>query len=177
MPLPSLTRRAAMLATPALRVTGCGAVLTVGSAIGSGRPTSAQVSPDRYADLRLRLDGHLRPGQELSRNLLLDTLYTSLPRDPQAKVQIYNYEIAPGGRTAWHCHNGATFFVTLQGEFEATFEEGVLVRARAGDVYSEPVARFHQGHNPHPELSCLGIGIQITAPDRDHITNAASRPW
>ena len=46
-----------------------------------------------------------------------------LPKDPQAKVQIYNAEIAPGGYTNWHCHNGATFFIALQGIFEAEFEE------------------------------------------------------
>ena len=73
-----------------------------------------------------------------------------MPKDPQVKVQIYNAEIAPGGYTNWHCHNGATFFIALQGIFEAEFEEGILVKAKAGDVYSEPIARIHRGHNPHP---------------------------
>ena len=72
-----------------------------------------------YRELKLRLDGYTKPGQDLYRNVLLDTLYASLPRDPEVKVQIYNAEIAPGGYTNWHCHNGATFFVALQGIFEA----------------------------------------------------------
>ena len=93
------------------------------------------------------------PGRGFFRNMLFDQLYASIPKDPSVKVQIYNAEIVPGGYTNWHCHNGATFFVALQGQFEAHFEEGVLVKAKAGDVYSEPIAKFHRGHNPHPELS------------------------
>ncbi|HLK48669.1 MAG TPA: cupin domain-containing protein [Bryobacteraceae bacterium] len=91
-------------------------------------------------------------------------------------MQIYNAEIAPGGYTNWHCHNGATFFVALQGIFEAEFEEGILVRARAGEVYSEPIAKFHRGHNPHPEIPYLCIGFCLTSPDREHVTNVV-RPW
>ena len=111
------------------------------------------------AELTLKLSGYTSDEQQLFRNVLFDQLYASLPRDPQAKVQIYNAEIAPGGYTNWHCHNGATFFIALQGIFEAEFQEGTLVKARAGDVYSEPIARFHRGHNPHPEVAYLCIGI------------------
>ena len=110
-------------------------------------------SPDDYKGLKLQLDGMVPPGKGFHRNLLLDTLYASLPRDPEVKVQIYNAEIVPGGFTNWHCHNGAAFFVALQGQFEAHFQEGVLVKAKAGDCYSEPIAKFHRGHNPHPDLS------------------------
>jgi hypothetical protein len=53
-------------------------------------------NPKDYRDLKLQLDGYLQPGQGFYRNVLLDTLYASLPRDPQARVQVYNYEIAPG---------------------------------------------------------------------------------
>jgi quercetin dioxygenase-like cupin family protein len=120
----------------------------------------------------LQLDGLLRPGEQLHRNVLFDQLYASLPKDAEVKIQIYNAEIAPGGYTNWHCHNGATFFVALQGMFEAHFhEDGLLVRATAGDVYSEPIAKFHRGHNPHPELPYLCIGFCLTSPDREHVTN------
>src|SRR5437016_14575534 len=94
-----------------------------------------------YRELKLRLDGYTGPDHCFHRNLLLDTLYASLPKDPEVKVQVYNAEIAPGGYTNWHCHNGATFFVALQGAFEAHFQEGVLIKAKAGDVYSEPIAK------------------------------------
>ena len=129
-----------------------------------------------YGELKLQLSGFVKPGQELFRNILLDRLYTSIPRDPAVKVQIYNAEIAPGGYTNWHCHNGQTFFIVLQGIFEAHFEEGVLIKAKAGDVYSEPIAKFHRGHNPHPELPFLCIGICLTSPDREHVTNVV-QPW
>jgi quercetin dioxygenase-like cupin family protein len=130
-----------------------------------------------YDSLKLKLDGYLRANQPFHRNVLFDRVFESLPKDPTVKIQIYNAEIAPGGYTGWHCHNGATFFIALQGIFEAEFEEGVLVNAKAGDVYSEPVAKFHRGHNPHPELPYLCIGVAITAPDREHVTNVGERPW
>ncbi|HVG51585.1 MAG TPA: cupin domain-containing protein [Xanthobacteraceae bacterium] len=130
-----------------------------------------------YKELKLQLDGIVPAGQTFFRNLLFDQVYASLPRDPNAKVQIYNAEVLPGGYTNWHCHNGATFFVVLQGQFEAHFQEGILVRAKAGDCYSEPIAKFHRGHNPHPELPFLCIGMAITAPDREHVTNSIERPW
>jgi quercetin dioxygenase-like cupin family protein len=130
------------------------------------------LNPDQYKDLRLQLDGFLKPGEHLYRNVLFDQLYASLPKDPEVKIQIYNAEIAPGGFTNWHCHNGATFFVALQGVFEAQFAEaGLVVNARAGQVYSEPIAKFHRGHNPHPELPYLCVGFCVTAPDREHVTN------
>jgi quercetin dioxygenase-like cupin family protein len=132
---------------------------------------------DEFYTPGLRLSGYTGPGRELHRNVLYDQLFDGLPKDPQAKVQIYNAEIAPGGYTNWHCHNGATFFIALQGVFEAEFEEGVLVKAKAGDVYSEPIGKFHRGHNPDPTTAYLCIGICITPPDREHVTNVDERPW
>ena len=125
----------------------------------------------------LKLSGYTGPGHELHRNVLYEQLTDALPKDSQAKVQIYNAEIAPDGYTNWHCHNGATFFIALQGVFEAEFQEGILVRAKAGDVYSEPVGKFHRGHNPHPTMHYLCIGVCITPPDREHVTNVDERPW
>jgi quercetin dioxygenase-like cupin family protein len=127
--------------------------------------------------LKLKLSGYTKPGQALYRNVLFEQLFNAMPRDPSVRVQIYNAEIAPGGYTNWHCHNGATFFVALEGVFEAQFEEGVLVRASAGDVYSEPIGKFHRGHNPHPSIPYLCIAFCITPPDRDHVTNVDAPPW
>ena len=135
------------------------------------------LTADKYKDLKLQLDGFVPPGQGFKRNLLFDAMYASLPRDPNVKVQIYNAEIVPGGYTNWHCHNGPAFFVCLQGQFEAHFEEGTLITAKAGDCYVEPIAKFHRGHNPHPELSYVGIGLCFTSPDREHVTNSIARPW
>ena len=129
------------------------------------------IKADDYKDLKLQLDGYVKPGQGFHRNVLLETMYASLPRDAQAKVQVYNAEIAPGGYTNWHCHNGATFFIALQGIFEARFEDGSVISAKAGDVYSEPIGKMHRGHNPHPDLPYLCIALCLTSPDRDHVTN------
>jgi quercetin dioxygenase-like cupin family protein len=141
------------------------------------RGVGVQVQLDKYKDLKLHLDGFLKPGEQHKRNVLLDSVYASLPRDPEAKVLVFSAEIVPGGYTNWHCHNGATFFVCTQGLFEAHFQEGTLVNAKAGDVYSEPIGKFHRGYNPHPELVYSCIGLCLTPPDRDHITNAKERPW
>jgi quercetin dioxygenase-like cupin family protein len=124
-----------------------------------------------YKDLKLKLDGIVPPGQQLFRNMLTDSMYASLPRDPEARVQVYNAEIVPGGYTNWHFHNGATFFIVLQGIFEARFADGSVLKAKCGDVYSEPIGKIHRGHNPHPELSFACIGVQLTSPDREPITN------
>jgi len=128
-------------------------------------------------DLKLKLSGYVKPGEPLHRNVLFEQLIESMPSDPAVKVQIYNAEIAPGGYTNWHCHNGATFFVALEGVFEAEFEEVVLVKARAGDVYSEPIGKFHRGHNPHPSIPYLCIAFCVTTPERDHVTNVDAPPW
>ena len=133
--------------------------------------------PNDYRELKLQLDGFLKAGEQHKRNVLLDTVYGSLPKDSDANILVFSAEIAPGGYTDWHCHNGATFFVCTQGLFEAHFQEGTLVKAKAGDVYSEPIGKFHRGHNPHPELTYTCIGLCLTQRDRDHITHAAERPW
>src|SRR5262249_54783784 len=130
-----------------------------------------------YRNLKLKLDGIVPPGHGFHRNLLFDALYSSLPKDPQVKVQIYNAEIVPGGYTNWHCHNGAAFFVALQGIFEAHFQEGVLVKAKAGECYREPFPNFHGGPTPPPYLPYLCIGVCFPSPDREHVTNSGERPW
>jgi quercetin dioxygenase-like cupin family protein len=130
-----------------------------------------------YKGLKLQLDGYLRPGETLHRNMLVDVMYASLPKEAEARLQVYNYEIAPGGFTNWHIHMGAQFFVTLQGEFEGHFEKGVLIRGKPGEVYSEPIGQIHRGHNPHPALSLLGIGVALTGPGLDHVVNVAAPPW
>jgi quercetin dioxygenase-like cupin family protein len=127
--------------------------------------------------LKLQLSGYTTPDRPLVRNVLLESVCSWLPKDPAVNIQIYNAEIAPGGHTNWHCHNGATFFIALEGEFEAEFQEGVLVRAKAGDVYSEPIGKFHRGRNPHATMPYVCIGVCLTAPDKAHITNIDIPPW
>ena len=131
----------------------------------------AQTLDAQAADLKLAIEGLVPPGKLFHRRVLFDGLYASFPKDPQSKVQIYTAEIAPKGWTNFHCHNGATFFLALQGVFEAHFEDGVLVRAEAGDVYSEPIGKMHRGHNPHDTIPYLFVAFCVTAPDRDHVTN------
>jgi quercetin dioxygenase-like cupin family protein len=130
-----------------------------------------------YSNLKLELDGLLGPGEQHKRRILLDSMYAFLPKDPEAKVLMFTAELAPLGYTNWHRHNGATFFVCTQALFEAHFQEGILVKASAGDVYSEPIGKFHRGHNPHPELAYTCIGLCLTSPELEHMTIVPDRPW
>ena len=134
-----------------------------------------EVRPDNYKDLKLKLDGIVPPGNGFHRNLLFDALYSSLPRDPQVKVQIYNAEIVPGGYTNWHCHNGARFRGAA-GLFEAHFQEGVLVKAKAGECYSEPIAKFHRGtiHARTALYLYRRLFHRAGSRPRDH---SVERPW
>ena len=91
-------------------------------------------------------------------------------RTPRRRCR-YTPPSSAQGLDDFHCHNGATFFLALQGVFEAHFEEGIFIRAKAGDVYSEPIGKMHRGHNPHETLPYLCVAFCITAPDRDHVTN------
>jgi quercetin dioxygenase-like cupin family protein len=126
-------------------------------------PDTDRIS-DGFEELRYRLDGFLQPGESIHRHTLFDAIASFIPKDPELSVQVYSYEIVPGGFTPWHIHGGATFYLTLQGRFEGHFEEGVLIRGGPGEVYSEPMGRPHRGHNPHPTLPLLGIGIALTSP-------------
>lgn len=144
-----------------------------GQPVAAGKPHASH----GYQQLKMQLDGYLKPGQSLQRNMLFDALYEFIPKDPKAHVQIYNYEIAPGGFTNWHIHTGATFYLTLQGLFEGHFEEGVLIRGKPGEVYSEPIGKVHRGHNPHAEVPLLGIGVALTSPGIDAIINVESPAW
>ena len=122
-------------------------------------------------DLTLQISGLVPEGPDLHRNVLFEQLYASLPRDPETNIMVYTAEIVPLGYTNPHLHNGATFFLALQGQFEAHFEDGIHIRAKAGDVYSEPIGKVHRGHNPHPTAPYLCVAFCATAPDRDHVTN------
>jgi quercetin dioxygenase-like cupin family protein len=156
--------------TPAIPPTLCP---TCGQPIGAGEPHAAH----GYRHLKMQLDGYLKAGQALNRNMLFDAMYEQIPKDPKAHVQIYNYEISPGGFTNWHIHTGATFYLTLQGLFEGHFEEGVLIRGTPGAVYSEPLGKIHRGHNPHKEVTLLGIGIAVTSPGIEAIINVEPPAW
>ena len=146
---------------------------TCGKALGAGQPHATH----GFRHLKMQLDGFLKPGQAFHRNLLFDTLYEQLPKDPKAHVQIYHYEICPGGFTNWHIHTGATFYLTLQGLFEGHFQEGVLISGKPGQVYSEPIGKIHRGHNAHPEIPLLGIGVAMTSPGIEPIINVERPVW
>lgn len=124
--------------------------------------------------LRVALSGLVPDGKQTHRNEMFNQLYASLPRDPEARVWIYSFEFLPGAYTDPHLHNGATFFVLLQGEFEAHFDDGSVLRAKAGDVYSEPIGKIHRGHNPRSDMAAIGISFSVTSPDREHITNVVA---
>ena len=56
----------------------------------------------------------------------------------------------------------------------AHFDDGSIFKAKAGDVYSEPIGKIHRGHNPRDDIATIGICFSATSPDREHITNVTS---
>ena len=71
---------------------------------------------------RLKLSDLLEPGQESTRNVLFEELYAQLPKDPEARVCVYAWEIAPLGHTAWHLHNGPAFMIPTEGRIVIEFQ-------------------------------------------------------
>ncbi len=126
-------------------------------------------------NLRIQLSGFLSSGMAHSRKMRFEELYESLPKDANVRVGIYTSEIAPGGATAWHLHNGAGFFLVLQGRVTIEFQDTTL-HYQAGDAYAEPIGVIHRAVNPEPEIPFFCVGFVVTPKDRDHVVNV-KEPW
>ena len=125
-----------------------------------------------HPDMTLKIAGLVPPGQELHRRVLFDQLYASLPKDPEAKVESLHRRDRAQGLDQLPLPQRRDLLSRAAGLFEAHFEDGVLIRAKAGDVYSEPIGKMHRGHNPHDTIPYLCVsGFCVTAPDRGHVTN------
>ena len=125
--------------------------------------------------LRIQLTGFLAPGASHSREMRFEELYESLPKDASVRVGVYTSEIAPGGATSWHFHNGAGFFLVLQGRVTVEFKDSTK-HYQAGDAYAEPIGVIHRAINPEPEIPFLCVGFVVTPKDRDHVVNV-KEPW
>jgi quercetin dioxygenase-like cupin family protein len=109
------------------------------------------------------------------RKVLFEAPYELLPRDPTVTVVVYIGVHNPGSYTAWHYHNGSSFFVVLQGQIEVEFQDEVRSFA-VGDVYSEPIGKIHRAHNPDPEVKFVCVGFNATPPDREMV-QSVEVPW
>ena len=126
-------------------------------------------------NLRVQLSGLLAPGAVHNRVTRFDDLYESLPKDASVRVGIYTSEIAPGGATAWHLHNGAAFFLVLQGRITIEFQDSTR-HYQAGDAYAEPIGVIHRAVNPEPDIPFICVGFVVTPKDREHVVNV-KEPW
>ena len=126
-------------------------------------------------ELRLRIAGLLEPGMLHNRVTRFEELYDLLPKDPTVRVGIYTSELAPGGATAWHLHNGAAFFLVLQGRVTIEFRDHTR-QYQAGDAYAEPIGVIHRAINPEPAIPFLCVGFVVTPKDRDPVVNI-KEPW
>jgi quercetin dioxygenase-like cupin family protein len=124
--------------------------------------------------LRLQIAGLLEPGMLHNRVTRFEQLYDLLPKDPTVRVGIYTSEIAPRGATAWHLHNGAAFFLVLQGRVTIEFQDHTR-QYQAGDAYAEPIGVLHRALNPEPEIPFLCVGFVVTPKDREHVVNLTLR--
>jgi hypothetical protein len=144
------------------------------AAIAVGGPTEAapmtQTLDAQFADLKLQIDDLVPPDKLFHRRALFDGLYASFPKEPEAKVQIYTSEIVHKGRTNFNCHNGGTFFIALQGIFEAIRGRQPCSRQSRRRLFR--VDRpDHRGHNPPTQF--LICAWRFVSPRRtaDHVTN------
>src|SRR5260370_36783030 len=101
--------------------------------------------------LRIQLAGFLPPGKSHSRKRRFEEIYESLPKAASVRVGVYTSEIAPGGATDWHLHNGAGFFLVLQGRVTIELKQPTR-HYQAGDAYAEQIAVLHQARNPEPTI-------------------------
>jgi quercetin dioxygenase-like cupin family protein len=128
------------------------------------------VSPDRDPQTALiDFDSLVPEDVPHVRKVLYEAPYEFLPRDPSVTINVYIGVHNPLSSTAWHFHNGASFFAVLQGRIEVEFEDEVR-RFAAGDVYAEPIGRVHRAHNPDPEVKFVCVGFNATPPDREMVT-------
>ena len=128
------------------------------------------MSPDRNPTTALiDFDSLLPADVPHVRNVLYEAPYELLPRDPSVTITVYIGVHNPLSSTVWHYHNGASFFVVLQGGIEVEFEDEVR-RFAVGDVYAEPIGKIHRAHNPDPEVKFVCVGFNATPPDRELVT-------
>jgi quercetin dioxygenase-like cupin family protein len=109
------------------------------------------------------------------RKILYEEAYEHLPRDPSVAIVVYIGVHNPKSYTAWHYHNGSSFFAVLQGRIEVEFEDEVRSFA-AGDVYAEPIGKIHRAHNPDPAVKFVCVGFNATPPDREMVVSVEA-PW
>ncbi|WP_394833037.1 cupin domain-containing protein [Pendulispora rubella] len=128
------------------------------------------------ADLRMKLSLLVPKGATYVRDMLFDEIYERLPKDPQVRINCFIAQIQPRAAVEWHIHNGAVFFVVLQGLITLQYEHGNEAH-KTGDVYSEPIGVVHRGTNPHSHVPCVTFGLTATPVDRSPIVNVSAPTW
>ena len=117
----------------------------------------------------IKLHDLLKEGEEFARVVYHDAEYAQLPKDQELRVQLYTTEIAPGGATPWHMHNGAGLFLVTRGRIRVECRDtGEVFNYSAGEVLFEPVGLVHRGVNPDPEQNYFGIGVKFCRPGLEH---------
>lgn len=126
--------------------------------------------------LRLALTGLVPPGARHQRHVVFDEIERRLPRDPEARVNINLSELMPGQAADWHVHNGAVWFLVVQGIVTLEYQSHAEHYA-AGQVYTEPIGVVHRAVNPHSTLPAAFVGFWVTSADRPHLAAVAEPPW
>jgi quercetin dioxygenase-like cupin family protein len=127
-------------------------------------------------DLRLDLTSVVPAGEPYIRHLVLDEISELLPKEPRVRVGMYVAGIQPGAAVEWHVHNGAVFFLVIQGRVTLQYEHGEE-HYQAGDAYSEPIGQIHRALNPHESVEAVLFGFAATAADRQHVINVGAPAW
>lgn len=126
-------------------------------------------------DLQLKLTGIATEKKRFLRVQLFNELISTIPKDQESRLLVYHAELWPGSDVPWHIHNGPLLIMLVQGDSILQFENEEFYY-KAGDVFVEPVGVVHRAYSPHPDVPMVGIGFQITPPDRPPIVNIGQGP-
>jgi quercetin dioxygenase-like cupin family protein len=96
------------------------------------------------------------------------------PREPST-VNVAAVHFTPGGRTAWHSHDGGQTLYVTGGEGRVQSRGGPIVAIRPGDVVHTPSGEWHwHGAAPDHLMTHLSI-TEGPATWGDHVTDAEHR--
>lgn len=124
---------------------------------------------DKQKKLAIAVTNILRGDEEFARRVYFDDMYHEMPKDPSLKIQVFTGEMAPGGKTPWHVHNGAALFLVTNGACKVEKRDtGEVQYHEAGEVFFEPVGYIHQATNVSDTEVYSCFGLKFTPPGREH---------
>lgn len=111
----------------------------------------------------------LKADESMARVVFFDGLYEFLPKDAELDVQAYTMELAANSSTPWRMHNGAGFFLIIQGGCRIEFRnQQAPLSYEAGQIAFQPLGFVHRLTNPSGSEPFVAVGIKFCRPGLAH---------